>query len=645
MSHSSTSIACRSVFPRLTSASLGETRLRAGFTLVEMLISVAITLVMMAAVVTMFANITNSVRNRRATIEMSGQLRHVRNMLQQDLAAATCPGLTWQRPESNHGYIELIEGIYRDSFPSIMTDGADDTENDGVVEELDAKLSAIPRNNAVTDTNGNGRIDDDEIVAHLNSQNSLNGLNGLGDYDDILMFTARNEHEPYVGRVPNGTGGYTSIESPLAEIIWFAIENPSQPENDIAQGFFGEPGMRTIYRRALLIAPWLNPISAGQGVMLVLSNDIDRNEVPQALAALIAFQDLYDLSVRLEWDPLADSGMGQWKLLANTLADLSKRENRFGHYGFNSTPAVNDRTFPFAMTSVGSYSGTPVVRFIPNVDPSFGVAAGNATARANLVGQTVATYAVPSLSTDVYDTRPFVHLVGNANSHATPNAMLNDDGRVVRVVHGPVPLWGQRRGQDVMLTNVLGFDLRVFDPGAPIYQESTTQTVLEPGDPGWTAAYNPSVGMASVGHAFVGQGAYVDMGYAFGAASLPFVPPSSALTVPWFAEARPLFNARTAGTTTPLPPASHLAPGYAVYDTWSLSYENNGWDEDGNGLIDEGTNGLDDNAQFGPDDVGERETAPPYDKPLRGVQVILRVYETDARQIRQVRVNQHFMGE
>jgi hypothetical protein len=69
-------------------------------------------------------------------------------------------------------------------------------------------------------------------------------------------------------------------------------------------------------------------------------------------------------------------------------------------------------------------------------------------------------------------------------------------------------------------------------------------------------------------------------------------------------------------------------------------------------LIDEGTNGLDDFGHYpaaaialGPDDVGERETAPPYDKPLRGIQVILRAYERDSRQIRQVRVNQHFMPE
>src|SRR3954467_10668203 len=87
-----------------------------GFTLVEMLVAMAITLVMMGAVVTLFANISNSVRNRRATIEMSAQLRHVRNVLQQDLQGATCPGVTWQKPESNHGYIEIIEGQYREGF-------------------------------------------------------------------------------------------------------------------------------------------------------------------------------------------------------------------------------------------------------------------------------------------------------------------------------------------------------------------------------------------------------------------------------------------------------------------------------------------------------------------------------------------------
>jgi hypothetical protein len=75
--------------------------------------------------------------------------------------------------------------------------------------------------------------------------------------------------------------------------------------------------------------------------------------------------------------------------------------------------------------------------------------------------------------------------------------------------------------------------------------------------------------------------------------------------------------------------------------------------EDDRPQIDEGTNGLDDPGHYsdgnfvrlGPDDVGERETAPPYDKPLRGMQVVLRLYERDSRQIRQVSVNQSFVPE
>jgi hypothetical protein len=105
---------------------------------------------------------------------------------------------------------------------------------------------------------------------------------------------------------------------------------------------------------------------------------------------------------------------------------------------------------------------------------------------------------------------------------------------------------------------------------------------------------------------------------------------------------------------------NELAPGYSVYDTWSFHYENNGVDEDADSVVDQGTDGLDgvgryanpapppatvNDTRLGVDDVGERETTPPYDKPLRGVQVILRAYERDSRSIRQVRVNQHFMPE
>ena len=118
-----------------------------------MLVAMAITLVMMGAVVTLFANISNSVKNRRATIEMSSQLRHVRNVLQQDLQGATCPGQTWQRPESNHGYIEIIEGQYREGYASNLIDGdpsnpnTDRPPSPSRYPEIDHKTSILPSSN------------------------------------------------------------------------------------------------------------------------------------------------------------------------------------------------------------------------------------------------------------------------------------------------------------------------------------------------------------------------------------------------------------------------------------------------------------------------------------------------------------------
>ena len=94
---------------------------RRGITLVEMLISMAITLVMMAAVVNLFANIGSGVRNRRASMELGSQLRSARARLFKDLAGVTCP-VRPKLPSDDHddGYFELIEGQYSDKNPSAL---------------------------------------------------------------------------------------------------------------------------------------------------------------------------------------------------------------------------------------------------------------------------------------------------------------------------------------------------------------------------------------------------------------------------------------------------------------------------------------------------------------------------------------------
>lgn len=713
-------------------------RQRAGFTLVEMLIAMAITLVMVGAVVTLFANISNSVRNRRAVVEMSGQLRHARNMLQQDLQGATCPGLPWQRPDENLGYIEIIEGPAREGNASVLVDADPDTSPPlnwpptTVNPEIDHTTSIIPASNLPFNKDPN-------IV----KKSWVTDGGSLGDHDDILMLTVRNEHEPFVGRVPlsDGTSSairsssdpnraklfnewtHTSLESPLAEVVWYSVENPAEDANgdgdNDSDGYFGEPGMRTIYRRTLLIAPWLNPyryiqsdgtpddtfqlngtgptFTAQPGLLRILGNDIDNgnvNDRAQALAALIAFQERYDLSARLEWDPLLGTD-GRWKIVANTLGDLTKRENRYEHHAFKPQGIrVNQdgRQYPFAAVSAGGgYRGRNVrvvgdreilENALPPIPLTYIAAQANLT-NGGGINDTVANYSIDVLNLD--DTlslskrmpvRPLAYIDDDSDTVATARAMLNDDGEVVRVVHGLVPLTGSRKGEDVMLTDALGFDLRVYDPGAPLYgvreiPSSSTEpvaTILSPTDPAWGTAYQadmPSANNDFVGDntlmPLVGQGAFVDLGYGFGRNQPRFATNSTSI-LPWFFDARalsdPFIDARAIADKW----RSQLAPGYSVYDTWSFHYENNGVDEDLVNGVDQGTNGLDERDPRlagavdlvdhvndipinGPDDVGERETAPPYDKPLRGLQVLLRLYERDSRQVRQVSVNQHLVPE
>jgi type II secretory pathway component PulJ len=163
----------------------------------------------------------------------------------------------------------------------------------------------------------------------------------------------------------------------------------------------------------------------------------------------------------------------------------------------------------------------------------------------------------------------------------------------VRLVNDAV-FTGDRAGEDVVIRNVLAFDVRVFDPAAS--------------PPG-----------------------YIDLGYLGNSGN-------TALE-------------KSGNFTTP------------TYCTWSYHYEFNGLsenqdnagatdsidndgdgqvDEAGENLVDEGTDLLDNNRNGAVDDADEFETAPPYNVPLRGIEIRLRVYEPQGKQVRQVTVRHAF---
>jgi hypothetical protein len=254
----------------------------------------------------------------------------------------------------------------------------------------------------------------------------------------------------------------------------------------------------------------------------------------------------------------------------------------------------------------------------------------------------------------------------------TPAALTNGINPALNAVTGsPTP--PQRLGEDVILTDVLAFDIRVFDPTVALAVSGNV--ALTPSDPGYTPPSPPT--------AF---GGFVDLGYGGCTSSSrplngPLVnTPTLASHFSAYPNAAAWYMINTTSGPGPgsvFTQAAKLLP--QTYDTWSWGEEQNGIDDDQNGIIDQGTDGLDDDTTIGQgssatsapngivDDApqitvpyingtpptvtngtisaGERETLAPYPFPLRGVQIKIRVYEPDTRQVREVTVVQDFLPD
>jgi hypothetical protein len=132
-----------------------------------------------------------------------------------------------------------------------------------------------------------------------------------------------------------------------------------------------------------------------------------------------------------------------------------------------------------------------------------------------------------------------------------------------------------------------------------------------PGDPGYASA-----------PAEIGRGAYVDLNY----------------------NRSGFISGIDSHFSGPGNSKSRLDTGLGwTYDTWSTHYESDGNDTDGDGTVDEGTNGFDDDSDGVVDEADEQETSPPYPAPLRGIQIKVRVFDPDSRQIREVTLVQDFV--
>lgn len=257
---------------------------RAGLTLIEMLIAVALTLILVFALVRVFQLLGDNVRDSRAILDLAGQLRMVSQQLQQDLDQITVPTLPTVQPESGLGYFEYVEGINKDYWQ--------DDDNDGV-------------------------RDPNEIITQKSDSS-------IGDRDDVLAFTARSGDRKFVGVIsgiwnpatlsleyqPGPNAPKHTIESSMAEIIWWCQRNPSPAP--------GQPPPETysVFRRVVLIRP---------DIRINVGATFNPDQFAQ-------FMQDNDLSVRA--DPSAPG------VFTNHLGDLSKREYRYAHIASNVSSPV-----------------------------------------------------------------------------------------------------------------------------------------------------------------------------------------------------------------------------------------------------------------------------------------------------------------
>ena len=166
-------------------------------------------------------------------------------------------------------------------------------------------------------------------------------------------------------------------------------------------------------------------------------------------------------------------------------------------------------------------------------------------------------------------------------------------------------------GDDILLGKIAGFDVRVFSPNAVADTTTVPGNTVEPGDAGYASSTPTAL-----------AGSYVDLGF------------TGMGIGEWFSSA-------------PHPDSQlhlNVANGF-VYDTWSPAYENNGRNDDFDATTDEAVDGFDNDNANGVDDNLERETMPPYGKPIRGMQITLRVVEPNTLQVEQSSIVKSFVPE
>ena len=374
--------------------------MRRGYTLVEILISVSLSLFLLLGVTQLFRSVGTSIADAQGTLMMTRNLDWTAMTLRNDLDNLTADvnkpsklNNAFNPPGDSDGYFQIVEGM-------------------GVpygVSATHIPMSAIA----------------------LNSDSGGGSDSTVGDVDDILMFTVRAPAQTPFRGLRDGN----VEESTMAEIIYFVRGN-------------------TLYRRVLLVLENNR----------VLSTTPHPN-TPTGLAPPGGFYANNDVSVRLLRDSTGTPVLPN-TVVPNTLSDLSRREHRFGHWSVNPFPHPIYYNTGGVDTRAWYYLRMPTLEECvhPRWLAGFPLAEATPTPYMALTGM---RYGVQNY--DVIPGNPYWDFWENPNGWISNSGQQDSQsGSWNGLVQAPR---SPRAGEDIILTNVISFDVKVWNPHLERYAD------------------------------------------------------------------------------------------------------------------------------------------------------------------------------
>lgn len=499
-----------------------KTTLRAAvafaFTLVELLIAMTITLLLMAALAKSFGVIGKSIKEGRSQVSISSKLRGVSFRIRTDLRSRTATVTPPLSSTSGSGYFMYYEGPLTEHTMGLFGAEATRTLTDGtVLGETDTGFFASAPQKTAT-YRRHGRVGDfDDYIAFTAEASGDQWFTGkVPAYLVEDNLTGAAQMEPRV------------IRSKFAEIImWASPEWEVDSATNLLQLATHARGGMPLYKdidndlipdrvvlhqRTLLIRPDLNairPITVGGGnsfnanVLRPLNNLGAAGNVPAPLqnfypigagglypayavpssatdtrdmltsnwlVGMAPMHHFFDLSLRRVIDP--ETGEPGSFVAANSLADLVQPHNRFAHvrypgrYFGRGTFGAGDNATSMPLLALGwndtilNWQGTNDPREIPGVSAApawFPTGQPSPTTLNNASG-------TPSRSGLFNGWLLPMFELGDPNPPGTSQGEHWERGYLTVAD----ARW-DRSGEDVMASNVLSFDLRAFDPTAPVF--------------------------------------------------------------------------------------------------------------------------------------------------------------------------------